>query len=102
LLNERVNDFDFTALVYQFDKARAANKNLDHWSVMNNLLDAHLATSDTEALGGDLAYQYGKNGTLAGIGMGAAQDVLNAPQFGAQAQTLRPLATLQEGAVKLS
>lgn len=39
---------------------------------------------------------------LAGMGMGAAQDVLNAPQFGAQAQTQRPLATLQEGAVKLS
>ena len=102
LLNKRVNDFNFTALVDQFDKARTANTNLDHWSMMNSLLDAHLAGSDTEALGGDLAYQYSKNGTLAGIGLGAAQDVLNSPQFGAQAQTLRPLATLQEGAVKLS
>ena len=43
----------------------------------------------------------GPAGTLAGMGLGAAQDVLNAPQFGAQAQTLRPLATLQEGTVKL-
>jgi len=43
----------------------------------------------------------GPAGTLAGMGLGAAQYVLNAPQFGAQAQTLRPLATLQEGTVKL-
>jgi Ca2+-binding RTX toxin-like protein len=102
LLNKRVNDFDFTALVDKYDQARGKNKNLAHWSVMNSLLDAHLAASDSEALGGDLAYQYGKNGTLAGMGLGAAQDVLNSPQFGAQAQTLHPLATLQEGAMKLS
>ncbi|MGH8710004.1 MAG: calcium-binding protein [Burkholderiales bacterium] len=102
LLNKRVNDFDFTALVEKYDETRKANKNLDHWSVMNSLLDAHLAGSDTEALGGDLAYQYGKNGTLAGIGLTAAQDVPNAQQFGTRAQTLRPLATLQEGTVKLS
>jgi len=102
LLTQRINDFDFTALVSQFDQARAANPNLDHWSMMNSLLDAHLTGSDTEALGGDLAYQYGHAGTVSGIGLTAAQDVLNSPQFGTQAQTLRPLETLQEGAVKLS
>ncbi|HEY6281120.1 MAG TPA: calcium-binding protein [Burkholderiales bacterium] len=102
LLNKRVNDFDFTALVDKYDQARKANKNLDHWSMMNSLLDAHLAESDTEALGGDLAYQYGKNSTLAGMGLGAAQEVLNSPQFGTQPQTLRSLATLQEGNIKLS
>jgi hypothetical protein len=70
---------------------------------MGSLLDAHIAASDTEALGGDLAYQYGKlNGTLAGIGLAAAQDVLGAPQLGTQTQTLRPLATLQQGTPTLS
>lgn len=34
-------------------------------------------------------------------GTGAARDVLGSAQFGAQAQQLRPLATLQEGLVKL-
>ena len=80
----------------------AENPNLDHWRMMNSLLDAHLAGSDSEALGGDLAYQYGKNGSLTGIGLTAARDVLNAPQFGTQPQTLRPLDTLKEGTVKLS
>lgn len=46
--------------------------------MMNALLELHLAGSDDAALGGDLAYQ-----------------------FGMQAKSLRPLATLREGPVKL-
>ena len=38
---------------------------------------------------------------MAGIGLTAAQSVLDAPQFGAQAQALRPLSSLQEGPVRL-
>jgi hypothetical protein len=68
----------------------------------NALLDAHLAGSDTEALGGDLAYRYGLAGTLAGIGTGPAQAVLGDPRFGSGAQSLQPLSALQEGLVKLS
>jgi hypothetical protein len=74
---------------------------ITRWTLMNALLDAHLAGSDDAALGGDLAYQYGMNGNLSGIATGAAQDVLGNSQFGTQAQSLRPLATLQEGPVKL-
>jgi len=102
LFNHRVNNFDFTALVSQFNQAIAANNKFDQWSMMNSLLDAHLASSDTEALGGDLAYQYGHAGTLAGISLNAVQNVLNSPQFGTQAQALQPLETLQEGTIKLS
>lgn len=69
---------------------------------MNGLLDAHLASSDATVLGGDLAYQYGVNGSLAGIGLAAAQDVLAAPQFGSQAQTLHPWSTLNSGTIQLS
>jgi len=67
----------------------------------NGLAQFHLSGSDTDALGGDLAYQYGENASLAGIGFNKAQDVLASPQFGTQAQTLRPLATLQDGFVPL-
>jgi len=35
---------------------------------MNTLLDAHLGGSDSEALGGDLAYRYGLSGSPAGLG----------------------------------
>ena len=61
-----------------------------------------LAASDTEAVGGDLAYQYGTAGSLAGIGLTTAQQVMATSQLGTQAQALRPLSELQTGTVKLT
>jgi Ca2+-binding RTX toxin-like protein len=101
LSDNRVESFDFAGLVGAFDAARTANPGLTSWAVTNALTQFHLAGSDEAALGGDLAYQYGRNGMLAGIGVDAAQEVLGNAQFGVQAQTLQPLAGLQEGAVRL-
>ena len=94
MLNKKVQKFDFSTLVNAFDLARAANPTLTAWNLTDSLLDAHLAASDTSALGGDLAYRYGMNGTLAGISSGAALDVMEDAQFGVEAQTLRPWAGL--------
>jgi Ca2+-binding RTX toxin-like protein len=98
LLDNKVETFDFAALANAFDAAGQVNQ----WSLMNALLDMHLSGSDTEAVGGDLAYQYGLNRTFTGIGLTPAQDVLNAPQFGTGAQTLRPITELQHGQIRLS
>jgi hypothetical protein len=68
---------------------------------MDSLLDAHLGSSDTAALGCDIAYQYGKNGTLAGLGLTPVQSILSNAQFGTGAQTLQPLAGLRDGVLKL-
>ncbi len=102
LLNRKVQTFDFAQLANAFDAARAADPSLPSWALLNGLTQFHLSGSDTDALGGDLAYQYGENGTLAGVGFNKAQDVLTGAGFGTQAQTLRPLATLQDGFVPLS
>jgi Ca2+-binding RTX toxin-like protein len=102
LYNTKVQTFDLTSLVDRFDAARAADANIDRWSVMHALLDARLATSDSEALGGDLAYQYGLQGGIGGIGLGAAQGVTNDSGFGMQMQALRPAAELKQGQVKLA
>ncbi|MBU0621029.1 MAG: hypothetical protein KJ795_04185 [Gammaproteobacteria bacterium] len=101
LLNRCVQDFDFTAIVNAFDQARGASTTFMHWSATNTLLAAHLGGSDTDALGGDLAHQYGTNGSLTGMNLTAVQTALNDPLFGAQAQTLHPLQGLQGGAVTL-
>ena len=98
LLDNKVEQFNFTALANAFDAAGQVNG----WALTNALLSAHLSGSDTAAIGGDLAYQYGKNGTLSGIGLTPAQDVLNASQFGSGAQTLRPIQDLQQGQIRLS
>jgi uncharacterized protein YuzE len=84
-----------------FDAARTADPSLTTWALTNGLTQYHLSGSDDAALGGDLAYQYGVNGTVAGIGFDKAQDVLTSAQFGTQAQTLRPLASLQDGVTPL-
>jgi len=102
LLANKVATFDFSQIVSDFDQARATDPQIDHWSVMNSLLNAHLGGSDTEAVGGDLAYQYGANGTLTGITVNSAVGVIADAQFGAGSQALRPLAGLKEGVVKLS
>ncbi len=101
LLDNKVEAFNFQNLVGAFDAARVANPTLTTWALTNGLTQFQLAGSDTAALGGDLAYQYGLNGTLAGIGFDKAQDVVTGAAFGTQAQTLRPLASLQDGVTPL-
>lgn len=101
LLNKKVQTFDFQGLVGAFDAARTATPGLSSWALSNGLTQFHLAGSDSEALGGDLAYHYGADGTLAGMGLGKAQEVLTSAQFGAQAQTVHSTASLQEGLVRL-
>ncbi len=102
LRNNKVEQFNFAGLVGRFDQARAANPTLTSWSLTNALLDFHTGDSDIAAIGGDLAYQYDHAGSLAGIGVSAAQNVLGNAQMGTAAQTLQPLANLQEGVVKLA
>ena len=97
---DHVETYDFRALVAAFDEARGA-RNMRSWKLMNELLDAHLASSDHLALGGDLAYQYGMTGTLAGAGWSSARDTVAAPRFGAEMQALQPAAALAADAVKL-
>ncbi|MBS4098947.1 MAG: hypothetical protein KGZ83_19155, partial [Sulfuricella sp.] len=89
LYTQKVETFDFTALVTKFDQARSGSgSDGGGWSLMNALLDAHLAGSGSEALGGDLAYAYGGHDDLSGISLAAAQEVLKNAKFGNGAQAL--------------
>jgi trimeric autotransporter adhesin len=102
LYNSKVQTFDFLGMVGEFDQALAASPGLTSWALTNALLQFHLTGADDEAIGGDLAYWYGKNGGLTGISLPAAQEVIGGTGFGADAQTLRPFSGLQDGFVKLS
>jgi len=96
-----IDQYDFHKLVESFDKAVAANATTDHWALTNAKLDSHLEQSKGEALGGDLTYQYGKNGSLAMVSLGAAQDVLDSSSFGVNPQDLHNLSGLKDGLAKL-
>lgn len=98
LRNNKVENYNFASLVAAFDAEGAVSD----WQLSDARLTAHLkAGSDSAALGGDLAYQYGKNGSLASVGLLAAQSVMNAANFGQVAQTLSNFNSWQSELVKL-
>ena len=101
LTDNKVENFNFAGLVNAFDQARAANPNLTSWALSDALLTFYLGGSDTEAIGGDLAYQYGKTGSLSNIGSTAAQGMLGNVQFGQVNQAINQVG-LSDGAVRLS
>jgi len=98
LRNNKVENFNFANLVAAFDAAGATA----NWQLTDARLTAHLqAGSDTAAIGGDLAYQYGKNSNLTGMGLLNAQSVISASNFGQTAQTLNNPSVWQAELVKL-
>jgi Ca2+-binding RTX toxin-like protein/subtilisin-like proprotein convertase family protein len=98
LRNNKIENFNFSNLVTAFDTAGATA----NWQLTDARLTTHLqAGSDTAAIGGDLAYQYGKNSNLTGMGLLNAQNVIAAASFGQIAQTLNNPAVWQAGVAKL-
>jgi len=65
-------------------------------------MNAQQGGSDSSAFGGDFAYRYGVDGTLAGIGVDPAQALLARANLNSQAQTLSSVASLQTGSQRLS
>jgi Ca2+-binding RTX toxin-like protein len=61
--NRKVVTFDFEQLVNKFDQARTANPSLTSWPLDSQLNAYFKASSDTQALGGDLAYRYATTGS---------------------------------------
>jgi hypothetical protein len=101
LRNANVETFDFRQLVGAYDQARAADPTLSAWSVTDALLNAHLSSSDSAALGGDLAYEYGMNGNLSGFSVPAAESTVADSQYATAPQTLHPWSTLDTGTVQI-
>jgi Ca2+-binding RTX toxin-like protein len=101
LRDERIERFDFRPIAAAYDAGRAGGY-AGQWAIMDALLAAHLAGSDDEALGGDLAYRYGMTGSLSDIGLAAAQSILAEPGFGTSPQALRPTAELGADPVRLA
>jgi hypothetical protein len=101
MLNKRVVNFNFAGIVSAFDAALAANPSLTSWSVTNALAANRLSGSDTAAIGGDFAYDYGHRASLANIGATPALADLSAAGFGAAAQALQAASTLYAGTVRL-
>ena len=101
LRNNRIESFDFGTLVTKFDLARGTSATFSNWAMTNALLDAHNGNSDDAALGGDLVYQYGRNGNLNNLSVNPAQGILGNAQLGTTTQSLQPVANLQDTSLRL-
>jgi Ca2+-binding RTX toxin-like protein len=100
--DNKVERFNFEGLVAAFDAARAATPALTTWALSNSLLAQYLAGSDTDAIGGDLAYRYGRFGNLNDISYSPAIGILGSSSFGTATQALQPLSSLQDATPRLS
>jgi hypothetical protein len=68
LRNSRVLGLDFTQLVGAFNAARTANPSLVDWQLTDaRLLPARTGGSDSQAVGGHLAYRHAQDGTLSSV-----------------------------------
>jgi hypothetical protein len=86
LLKKRIETFDFGRLVSAFDTARAHNSKLTAWAMAPSLPNARVSGSNTEALGGVLAHEYGLNQTVESLPLAEVQDTLADSRFGLQPQ----------------
>jgi trimeric autotransporter adhesin len=98
LKNKRIETFDFKSLVSSFNSSGTTVRNA--WSLTNAALTAYLAGSDNAALGGELAYQYGKN-NAGQLALGTAQTQLSSA-FGSSTQSVTVGLTLSTGQMGLS
>jgi Ca2+-binding RTX toxin-like protein len=101
LYSSEVEEFSFTQLVAAFNTALAATPSLTSWSLSNALLTDHLSSSNTAALGGDLAYYEGLNGNLTGLNLATAVTTLQSTSFGKTAQTIDAWSGISNGNNKL-
>lgn len=88
LVNKRVVRWNFATLVNAFNAAYATNPALGDWAIPVETLNAAiLGSSDSQALGGDLAYRYAHDGSFSGLDFVTATAELEDASFGVTAQT---------------
>ena len=102
LNNKKIESFDFDGLVAAFDAARANDPLLTSWSLTNALLAEHLGGSDSAAIGGDLAYEYARFGSLGAVSYTPALGILASGTFGQSAQTFQGTVGMQDASPRLS
>jgi len=96
-LTKKVQGYDLGDLITAFDEARATTPGITSWALIGALGQCQLFASNDSAYGGELAYCYGRNGTMSGFDVAAAEEVLGDPLFASQIQALQPLYAFPDG-----
>ncbi|MBI4207825.1 MAG: hypothetical protein HY527_22630 [Betaproteobacteria bacterium] len=85
LNNKKIQAFDFLGLIEAFDAARAAGQT---FNVANNLANFRLWGSDTEAIGGAVAYQYARTNSISALTYDQMQAVISDTAFAVSPQPI--------------
>jgi Ca2+-binding RTX toxin-like protein len=89
IINEPViRQYDFSAIVEDFDAALLVNPELGLWAIENSAAAAELGDYTNQAIGGNPAYQYGVNGNFAGLRAGDVLNIMRNEHFGRANQLL--------------
>ncbi|HLO62595.1 MAG TPA: putative Ig domain-containing protein, partial [Azonexus sp.] len=91
LLNKRIQQFDFVGLANQFEAELAIDQTITTWQLAPHLGSFYLGGSDVAAIGGDMAYLYGKSGNLDGLTVAEVRTQLSDSAFGTASQALTKL-----------
>ncbi|MGQ0578864.1 MAG: putative Ig domain-containing protein [Betaproteobacteria bacterium] len=84
-----VHIYDFSAVIAEFYQTLATDPLLQAFP-LDGVLQAHeMSVSETDALGGAFAYQYGTVGNLDAVSDAAVRGVLADPNFGIAAQSIQ-------------
>ena len=90
LHNKQIQQFDLLGLAGKFDQAQVLDPALQSWAIKDALPEFHLNSSDSLAIGGALAYQYAKLGSLDALAQGEMHVVLDDAAFGKLDQPISP------------
>jgi VCBS repeat-containing protein len=88
LRDHRIESFDLSGVIARFDQQTRGRSYVSGWAVSSSLTAFHLGGSDSEAIGGELAYRYGLTGSLAGLSAAGASALVESAGFGSTAQSL--------------
>lgn len=95
--DNKIEQFNFNALVAQFDQVRVGQGSSFSWNVAPSLEAFSSGGSDSAAIGGDLAYQYAQRDTLSALSAMPALAIIGSPSFGVGSQALQAGAALNDG-----
>jgi Ca2+-binding RTX toxin-like protein len=82
--NKKIQSFDFLGLVAAFDASGQSSR----FKVASNLADFWRGGSDTEAIGGAVAYQYASTGSIDSLSYDQMRSVIGDPAFAISAQPI--------------
>ncbi|HUS39632.1 MAG TPA: putative Ig domain-containing protein, partial [Pirellulales bacterium] len=86
--------FDFASLVAGFDAYQTQNPGAVEWAPADEIAAHLVSASDTEVIGGEIAFTYARDGSLAALSPERATAVLQAQHLGSQTLSIANRAPL--------